>query len=198
LEKYDSVGTSQGVIGFELMISHEIEKMTEEVDLGENGRIFLAALDGTPVVHLKDDAKPPIQTPALTEAINSGQFTGITTNEMGTEVIGFYLKNDQYPWVMIAEVESAEAFQGVTEIKSFFTTSIVITTIIVVVLIILFANLITNPLKKLIMTADKLTDGDFSVEVPQIKSNDEIQRLSVMTSMLVDTIKFLKKKGGKK
>ncbi|MFH0875037.1 MAG: cache domain-containing protein [archaeon] len=57
----------------------------------------------------------------------------------------------------------------------------------------LFANIIVDPIKKLTDTGKLIADGKIDSQMPEIKSNDEIQDLSNTMALLVGAIKFLKK-----
>ena len=76
--------------------------------------------------------------------------------------------------------------------KQFFNMFVIIM-IAVVGLALFYAKIITKPMEELSATANKLTDGDFDVEVPKIKTGDEVEKLGNMIGFLVDTIKSLKK-----
>lgn len=58
---------------------------------------------------------------------------------------------------------------------------------------IIFAHSITRPIKRLTDASNKVAEGDLDVEIPEIKSKDEIQNLSGAIGMLIGAIKFLKK-----
>jgi methyl-accepting chemotaxis protein len=48
---------------------------------------------------------------------------------------------------------------------------------------------ITKPIKQLKVVADKVTDGDFSAQLPEAKSNDEISQLTASMEMLIMALK---------
>ena len=189
----DSNGVTQGVIGFELMITHELEILQKGIELGEKGKVYLTTLDGLSIEHDKEIKQKDLTSKGLKTAMETGFSSGRTINSEGNEVIGYYLKNDKYPWIMAAEIDAEQAFESVKNIRQYILAGLIITTLIVIILTLFLSNYLTKPLKQLTKVADMLTDGDFNVNVPQIKTNDEIKQLSMMTAMLVDTIRFLKK-----
>jgi nitrogen fixation/metabolism regulation signal transduction histidine kinase len=48
---------------------------------------------------------------------------------------------------------------------------------------------IAKPSKQLKLVADKFTDGDFSAELPPVRSNDEVSELTVSLEMLIMALK---------
>jgi methyl-accepting chemotaxis protein len=76
-------------------------------------------------------------------------------------------------------------------------TSLIITCISVIVAIVIalfLSHLIVGPINKLSKVSDELTNGDFNVEVPIIKSKDEIGKLASLIAMLVAIVKQNKNK----
>jgi methyl-accepting chemotaxis protein len=77
-------------------------------------------------------------------------------------------------------------------IKSKSIIFILVVAIIAVISAYVFAKSMTRPLKKLSNAAVSVAEGNLDVEVPQIKSNDEIQDLSETFNMLIGAIKYMK------
>lgn len=189
----DSTGKTQAVIGMELMISHEQDILAKDFKLGETGKIYLATLEGSPVVHLKGQEKRAIKTAAMVEAQTSGFSAGLTENEQGKEVIGYYLRNEKYPWVLVAEIEAEEAFRGIESLRDFLVYGLALTALVVIILSVLLSNYVSSPLKKLTEATRKVTDGELDVKLPEWKSNDEIGELIGSVEMLIASIKSLRK-----
>lgn len=72
--------------------------------------------------------------------------------------------------------------------------SIIISLIVSLITAIVVSLMITKPLKKLTDAADKLTSGDMTVVVPEIKTKDEIQLLGSLIAMQTEIIKMNGKK----
>ncbi len=198
----DSSGNTQGVIGYELMISHENDILNNNFKMGETGKVFLSSLEGVEVVHLKEDLNGPLDSEGISRAIDLGYSSGITLNSEGIEVIGFYLKNEKYPWVLVAEIETEEAFKGTLEIRENMIFGIVITSIIVVILTIFLSGIIIRPVKVMISKAEELYKA-VGVAPPKQKG-DEIQTLTegisgvlAMVETLLSDINIKKKRGKK-
>ena len=74
-------------------------------------------------------------------------------------------------------------------------TMILILIMIVVSLVtaIMFAHTLVTPLQKLRIAAIKVADGQLDVEIPEIKTKDEIKDISDAVILLIGALKFLKK-----
>lgn len=84
-------------------------------------------------------------------------------------------------------------------VKSKSAIFIMAVAIVAVLAAYIFARSMTRPLKKLSAAAVNVAEGNLDAQVPQIKSNDEIQDLSDTFNMLIGAIKYMKDtKGNKK
>ncbi len=173
----DSSGQSKGVIAFELMISYERELLAKHLNLGNTGNVYLVALDGTPVVHLRDDASFKIETIGIEKAIENGHYSGKSINSEGVEVHGFYLKNSKYPWILVAEIESSEVLKNIKDIQFFFAVSLLLTFIVVLVLSSLMSNFFTKPIHKLHEATKRIMLEDYDVRV-DVKTGNELEELA--------------------
>jgi HAMP domain-containing protein len=80
-----------------------------------------------------------------------------------------------------------------TESVSTQNTILAITILAIIVAIIVgayFASTISVPIRKLKEAADKVTDGDFNVELPHPKGNDEVVELTSSIEMLITALKM--------
>lgn len=185
-------GKTLGVLGFELMILYEQKILSDKLDLGKTGQIFLATLDGTPVVHNKGEEKAKLETPGIQDAITNGFSIGHTVNSASVPVIGFYLKNEKHPWILVAEIEEKEAFSSIDAMKNYFMAGLLVTSLLVVILSLVLSNYLVNPIKKISEAANKIAGGDFNAEIPAVSTNDEVQELGDSMLLLTGAIKFLK------
>ncbi|MFH2020303.1 MAG: HAMP domain-containing protein [archaeon] len=71
-------------------------------------------------------------------------------------------------------------------------TIIAITCFVVIIIGILFAGSFVRPMKKLTKAGNEIAEGNLGVEMPSIKSNDEIQDLSNTMSLMAGALKFLR------
>lgn len=186
-------GVAMAVMGFELMLDYEHDILVKDFDLGETGKILLATLDGQPVVHFKDKEQPQLDHAGIEEAKVSGFYVGRSINEKGVEVIGFYLKNNRFPWILVAEIETREAFADLRIIALYFYVGLVITAMLVIFLIIILSSLITGPIINLRNTAKDIMSGKTDKRV-YIESGDEIGQLADMFNKMTDNLLEAKKR----
>lgn len=107
---------------------------------------------------------------------------------------------EDWDWV-IGVSAYYDDFQGTGTLGKVKNTLIVVTIIAVVIGILatlLFANRITAPLRRMTQAGNKIADGNLDVEIPQVRTNDEIQDLSGTMTLLVGAIRFLKTQAAEK
>ena len=105
----------------------------------------------------------------------------------GVQKLAAYTYYPEYEMIVVAE-HSVEA-QGLTIIIS----SIVLLFVSVIIAL-LFSRTLTTPIIKLKEVADKITEGDFSTELPTVKGRDEVAELTGSMAMVVMALKMKKKK----
>ncbi len=186
----NSVGGTRAVLGFELQIPHEQEILTENVELGETGNIFLVTTDGVPIVYQGIENQTSLNTSAVIEAQRDGSSLGRRLNAEGVDVIDVYLGNADYPWVLVAEVEAQEAFRNLFSIQTTMWIGLIITFFFVVVLSILLSNYIVNPIKKLTQQMEQVSLGELDIKVSNADRKDEIGQLVQAFNRIVTSLKI--------
>lgn len=189
----NSNGTTQAVIGFELQIPYEQEILTRNFHMGETGRIFLATADGVPIVYKGIEDQVPLNTPGLIEAQSSGLSIGLRPNTKGVEVIDLYLKNDTYPWILVAEVEAEEAFSGMNTIQLTMLGGFITTFIVIVILSIMFANFIVNPIKQMTKQMVAVSLGKLDIQIDNMERKDEIGKLAQAFNRVIVSLRIAMK-----
>ncbi len=173
----DATDTVQAVIGFELSIAHELQLLSQGVNLGETGKVFLATDRGVHISEKGVESAEPLQTNGVIEALRSGHSTGVRHNAEGVEVVDLYAKDDKYPWILVAELETAEAFAPINTLRDFGMIALTITGILALLLSLAFANYVIRPVERLTRQMEKVSLGNFDVEIDSIDRNDEIGEL---------------------
>lgn len=173
----DAAGTTRAVIGFELQIPHETQILTQDFKLGETGRVFLTTTDGVPIVYKDISQQEPFHTRGFFEAREKGFSTGLRSNAKGVEVIDLYLKHEKYPWIMVAEIETEEAFRSLYSVQTTLVIGLVVTFAIAIVFSLFFSNLIVNPIRKLTEQMEKISRGQFDIAIEDSGRKDEIGKL---------------------
>ncbi len=189
----DASGTSLAVIGFELQIPHEEKILTENFKLGETGKVFLTTTDGVPIVYKGIKNQIPLDTPGITEARTAGFSSGLRSNSTGVEVIDLYLKNEKYPWILVAEIEAKEAFSSIFTIQTTMLIGLLVTFFIALIIAILLANFIVNPIKNLTKQMEEVSLGKMDIEVTGLQRKDEIGKLAKAFTRIVTSLKIAMK-----
>ncbi len=189
----DASGLSLATIGFELQIPHEEKILTENFELGETGKVFLTTTDGVPIVYKGMENQVPLNTPGIIEARGTGFSSGIRSNAEGIEVIDLYLKHQKYPWILVAEIETQEAFRGLKTIQNNMLIGLLVTFLIVLILSIFFANFIVNPIKHLTKQMEEVSLGKLDIKIDNMDRKDEIGKLIQAFNRIVASLKIAMK-----
>ena len=189
----DENGIVQALIGFELQIPYEQQILTEGFNLGKTGRIFLTTEQGVPIVYKGIENQQPLRTADLTEVKVRGTSAGRRLNAQGKEVIDLYAKHNSYPWILVAEVETDEAFRSLYGLQTILLGGLIVTLVLVVVLSLVFAARIVNPIRQLTSQMEKISLGDFDVDIADTKRKDEVGKLIQAFQRLVVSLKIAMK-----
>ena len=165
-----------GVLVFELEIGQINHILNNKFDLGETGKVFLTTLEGVPIVREKAKQQPKLETPGIQQAISQGHAMGKYVNADNTPILGVYLKNKKYPWIMALEINQSEALGLISQTKRFFLISAVLVLVFVMAASLWLSNSISRPLVQM-ANFFKNFDGDLSKRA-EVKSKDEIGQLA--------------------
>ncbi len=117
----------------------------------------------------------PVRTDAVTDAKEGHTGTTLAAGYLGGETIAAYapLPIDGLDWVIVAEIDSAEAFAPV----DVFTRNLVLSSAVIVLVVSLFsllaAGIIVRPLRRLRDAARRIAAGEVGVQV-DAGSSDEL------------------------
>lgn len=189
----DSDDVTKAVIGFELQIPYEQEILTANFELGESGRVFLATLEGVPIIYQGIEEQRPLNTPGVAEAQEKGVSFGRRANAEGVDVIDVYLKNNTHPWILVAEIESQEAFGSLRAIQITMTAGIIITLILAVIFSVVLANFIVNPIIHLTRQMEEVSLGNLDIKIDNADRDDEIGQLIQAFNRIVKSLKIAMK-----
>lgn len=76
-------------------------------------------------------------------------------------------------------------------IKNVILTITLLTLLVVLIVGVIFARSLTNPIKALTKVGNELSNGNINIEIPEIKTRDEIKDLSDSFKSALAAIKFL-------
>ncbi|WP_439563992.1 adenylate/guanylate cyclase domain-containing protein [Microcella sp.] len=121
----------------------------------------------------------PVRTAAADAALEGRSGTIIADNYLGRETLAAYGPVDVagVDWVVVAEIDSAEAFAPVTEFTRNLVVSSAVLALVVSVLSLLLARIFVSPLRRLAHAAQRIAAGETGVTV-DAGSNDELRQVS--------------------
>lgn len=180
-----------GVIAMGLNLG-DISQVVTDVRVGDTGRAIL--LDATNKVIAHGDAqkvKTALQDFSGHSALKTAGITFAPTayTNDGKEMIGYMRKLPQ-GWTLLVEQEYDEAFAPLTKMKKEGRLLILITIALVIAIAYMLGKALTRPINELTDIADKLSKGDFNVDLTQTARGDEIGSLARAIERLGISIKL--------
>lgn len=189
----DKADNSRAVLGFEKQIPYIREILEEDFQLGETGKLFLMTLDGVEIVYRGIENQQPKITEGFQEALQTGFSSERRVNADGVEVIDLYLRNERYPWVLVAEIEAEEAFRDLLELQKLMLIGIGATLLLAIIVSVFFANTIVKPVRTLTEQMEQISLGNFDIELSETKRNDEIGKLVQAFQRIVVSLRIAMK-----
>ena len=180
-----------GVIAMGLNLG-DISQAITDVHVGATGHAIL--LDATNKVIAHGDAqkvKTALQDFSGHSALKTPGITVSPTayEEDGKQMIGYMQKLPQ-GWTLLVEQQYDEAFAPLAQMKKEGRLLIVITIVLVIAIAYLLGKALTRPINELTIIADKLSKGDFDVNLTQSERGDEIGSLARAIERLGISIKL--------
>ena len=190
----DSSNRVQAVIGFELGVSHQRQILSRGLGDKDARRIYLATGTGVVVSQARAPNRAPLTGDAVAEARLTGTATARRVNEQGRDVIGHYLKHREYPWLLAAEIETAEIFKELHELQIMLAAGLAAAVMVLTLLLLSFANSVAKPMRELTSRVEMLSLGKFSTDIPEVRRRDEIGKLIEAFQNLVFSLQLAAKK----
>lgn len=121
----------------------------------------------------------PVTTAAVDAALSGKTGTIIERNYLGKETIAAFgpLGIPELDWVVVAEIESTEAFAPVADFTRNLVVSSAVLALFVSVLSLFMARIIVRPMRRLADAAQRIAAGETGVTV-DAGSSDELRRVS--------------------
>ncbi len=170
--------TVVGVVIVEVVIAHQMELLASNVELGESGKIFMVTMDGQKIVNGKDEQEPPLEHSGIFQAIEEHHVVGEFVDHLGTPVLGMYLHQDEYPWVLCVEIDRSEVFAPVARATY---AAVAITGVVAVILIavsLYVSSRFTKPILAVAERAQAIAGGDLSGSPLPVTTRNELGQLT--------------------
>ncbi|KOS30377.1 chemotaxis protein [Bacillus anthracis] len=174
-----------GVIGIDLNINN-IVKTSKMINIGKKG--YVAILDQNKHVIVHPTIKPGDKIEkSLEKEIYKKEKGEITYKLNGDDRNITFKTNKKTGWKIAGIMPSKEIIEAANPIFYKTLTVIGISLIIGGVLIYFITNSITNPLKKLVISAKKISEGDLTEKI-KIHSKDEIGQLGKSFNEMAESL----------
>ena len=163
----------------EVYIVNRDKKMITESRFIENA-IFNQVVDTKPVRRILED--------------DNGGMTGIYPDYRGVSIVGASIDMPEYGWILLVEVDKAEAFASIMRLRIYTIIMGIVSAIVIITIAIIISKRVTRPIQKLVEGTKRIASGDLGFKIPT-RSKDEIGYLATsfndMTSQLGESKKQL-------
>lgn len=190
-------GKTVGVMALRINVDAINQIISDYTGLGTSGEMYLVGVDDhlmrTPSRNVQADFdKQRIDTfPMQQIALGIEQGNQEYTDYRGLNVLGSWHKLQNAPWVLLVEVDTAEAFQPVNSLGALILLVAFIALLAIIGISLTVANSIARPIARITQSASKVARGALDEQV-DIRSGTEIGLLAAafnqMTSNLRDLV----------
>lgn len=155
--------------------------------LGETGEVYLVNQNRTLISELRFIKAAAFRTQVHTLAANECSDSGnevfaVYPDYRGIPIVGSSYCAGDIGLVLLAEIEEAEIFYPITQLRDAILAAAFVITGVVVVIAVYVSRTISKPITQLKDAADRITKGDYSYNV-QVESGDEVGQLSNATRL---------------
>jgi len=162
---------------------------TDRIGLGKTGETYIVNKDGYMITEsrfIKDaELKQKVESePVRLWQTQKKDMTGLYPDYRGQPVLGASMGEDlaksigDLGWLILCEVDAAEAFAPIQRLGLTILILGIIISIIIALIAYLIAQGIANPITLIAQIAQKVGEGDLTVNVAETKAEDEIGMLS--------------------
>ena len=190
----DAGNRVQTVIGIELLPSYQQLILAQGLQMGISGRVFLTTDKGLPVDNKGAGQRPVFSGDTLARIALGGSWTGNRANSLGNEVIGHYLRHNRYPWILATEIETGEVFGELQFQQWLLIAALALVVIVLGALSWYVARSLAMPLRVMASQLGKISLGEFSIEIAELRRKDELGQLNLALQRLVFSLRLVSKK----
>ncbi len=177
----DSDGQLLGVLVAHADLEQLSELMMERSGLGETGETYLVNKNNLLLTESRFETgiafKKWVFTEGVSRALQGKSGTALYLDYREVPVIGAYRWMESLQVVLLAEMDQAEAFATVNNLRNIIAMVAGIILVAAIGVGVLLARQITNPLRKLAEYARRVDKGEYATEV-EIKGQDEVASLA--------------------
>ncbi len=170
---------------------------TDRTKLGKSGEIYLVNKNKTMITGSRFLEEAPFRQMVDTEPVlrmigHGNEFTGIYPDYRNVPVVGASAYIKEYGWIVLAEIDEAEAFAPLKTLSLMVLTIWIVCAVTVTGTGIIFAFSTTQPINLLKTAAERFMSGDmeFRVNIPR---SDEIGCLADSFNIMADKLALEKR-----
>ena len=191
---FDANGQMYAVLVLQISTEQISAMMTERAGLGETGETYLVGSDHLMRSESRFEEgtilKKKVETEAIREGLAGKSDAKIIKDYRGASVLSVYapLTIDDIAWVIISEIDTAEAFASIANVRNWMLLIGLITGGVVVMVALTVARNITNPVRNLVDVSGVVAQGDLTAEM-EIETDDEIGQLAGAFQQMVGNLR---------
>lgn len=152
-----------------LLIQDPEEYLKQSVAAGTPPQDAQRAVDVKGTIEIQ-----PVRTTSVARALAGQTGTLVGASYLGGENLTAYmpLEIDGLQWVLVARIDSSEAFAPVTDFTRNLIISVLAIIVVVSLLSLLLAQVFARPVRALVGAVRRVAGGDYSVEVPNTRRDE--------------------------
>ncbi len=185
---FNPAGQALGVLVFEVEIEEILNFLNQDVQKVKGEGVFLTTLSGYRITRDKQAFRQQVHSSGISQALSRGKAVGFFRNAEGQEVVGVYLRDATYPYVLAVEMDKQSVFASVN--RHFWVIFLLSFLAIGGIGIALgFAGKrMAEPLIEMTHVAKRITEGDLKHRIRINSTTREIVDLSNAINHMVDTL----------
>jgi len=130
---------------------------------------------------------------SLQEAARGQAGAGLQTDYRGKSTLAAWQFVPSLDWGLIVKIDREEALKPVNDARERLLLVVIIVIVLIIPASILAARTLVEPLQKLKEATDRISRGDFAVQL-DIRSGDEIGELADSFERMVAAIKYFRER----
>lgn len=188
--RYGAVGASEpiGVTIATMDVAKFDEILLNREGLGQTGEVYLVNQERTLISESRfiEDAafRTQVDTLAVNRCFDDGQeIFAVYPDYRGIPIVGSPYCARDLGFVLLAEIDEAEIFQPITQMRDAILAAATVITGVVVVISVYVSRTISRPVTELKDAADRISRGDYDYKV-KVSTGDEIGQLAGQFDMM--------------
>jgi len=187
-------GQVLGVVALQISLDQVNGMMQERTGLGETGETYIVGSDYLMRSDSRFSAestilKQKVETDSVKAGLEDKDGTMVMKDYRGTMVLSSYLpaEIEGLDWVVIAEIEEAEAFASTIAIRNVLAIMVLIINVIATVLGVVVSRGISNPIGAMVTRMQDIAEGegDLTARIQQ-DTKDELGELATWLNRFLD------------